>query len=143
MNLRKITNTEFMNKLLKIKLNDCNVKEYKNEHYFGYVSDGNILKGLSRIVFLEEDEKSFLENCFSNINGNIAFLSGVWVDKKERNKGYGKAMIEARFNIITDKMTLITDIKKTSPLYDYYLKKGFKKIEEDDFYYYLVKENEA
>jgi predicted GNAT family acetyltransferase len=138
-------NKDFLYKLLCLKLKTTNMRRYKNEKYYVIKSEDNIVYGIARLINgVTKEEKARLIN-FKNFKlrkkdkrKRIKGLIGIWVSDEIRGKGYGKKLINARAKQIKKGDIIISDVRVTSPLLNYYKEKyKMKEIKKTNTHIYI------
>ena len=124
----------------------ADLKKYETEMYFVAYDSENLICGVSRFAILTGNEllregfKIFDLKDEELDDKEIYYLSGIWVEKEQRNQGIGKKLLEKRMNYINQSDIVITDVRKTSSLIDIYKDKyGFKEIAQEEKYIILKK----
>lgn len=130
---------------LSIKLKSELMIYDKDEKFFIVRFNNNSkIIGISRIVF--NLNKHYLQtgiDCLKNnikLDKNNVFLTGIWVSKKHRNKGLSKSLLNCRLKEVNEGDYLFSDVRKESPLIEYYKKIGLKIIGENKTHIYLYGE---
>jgi len=121
-------NTDFMNKILELKL-ERKINKFKNEIYFSVV-ENNILYGITRLTKLEKKEIYKIEDLLKDLDINpeelsldVYYLSGLWLDDKFSKKGIRQELSDKRIielkNIKEDYL-IVSEFNNNSTLLPYY-----------------------
>lgn len=124
MKLEYNSNKEFLNNILKLKLNTP-IKHYQNEKHF-IVSQRNRLYGIIKVSFLSANElKNELNIDIKNYKYSL-FISQIWIDKE--------VSISKTFDELTQLLLLEKNMKKKVVIISNELKQYFESEELNIIY---------